>query len=77
MIDSRKKQTVRNLVIFVVVSISIGWIGLGLNRLVVGGPSGQSLGMQLWLIVPALTGLLLRAVAGDGWADAGLRPMLK
>ena len=33
--------------------------------------------MLLWLIVPALTGLLLRAVGGDGWSDFGLRPALK
>jgi membrane protease YdiL (CAAX protease family) len=77
MIDSRRKQTVRNLVIFAVVSISIGWVGLWLNRMMANAAPGQNLGMLLWLIVPALTGLLLRAVAGDGWADAGLRPVLR
>ncbi len=77
MTDTRKKQTVRNLVIFAVVSVSIGWIGLGLNRVMATAAPGQNLGMLLWLIVPALTGLLLRAVAGDGWSDAGLRPALK
>ena len=77
MIDSRRKQTVRNLVIFTIVSISIGWVGLWLNRVMANAAPGQNLGMLLWLIVPGLTGLLLRAVAGDGWSDAGLRPALK
>ena len=59
MIDSRRKQTVRNLVIFAIVSISIGWVGLWLNQVMVNEAPGQNLGMLLWLVVPALTGLLL------------------
>lgn len=77
MSDSRRKLTVRNLIIFIVVSIGIGWVGLWLNRMLATEAPGQNLGMLLWLVVPALTGVLLRAVAGDGWADAGLRPALK
>jgi membrane protease YdiL (CAAX protease family) len=77
MIDSRRKQAVRNLIIFAIVSVSIGWVGLWLNRTMATEAPGQDLGMLLWLIVPALTGLLLRAVASDGWADSGLRPALK
>ena len=76
MIDPRRRQTRRNLVIFATVSISIGWVGLWLNRLMANEASGHNLGMLLWLVVPALTGLLLRAVGGDGWSDAGLRPAL-
>ena len=77
MIDSRKVQPRRNLVIFATVSVSIGWVGLWLNRMMANEAPGQSLGMLLWLVVPALTGLLLRVVAGDGWSDSGLRPSLK
>jgi membrane protease YdiL (CAAX protease family) len=77
MIGSRRKQTVRNLVIFAIISVSIGWVGLWLNRLMSNAAPGQSLGMLLWLVVPALTGVLLRAVGGDGWSDSGLRPSLK
>jgi len=41
-------------------------------------PSGQQgLGLLLWLITPLITALLLRAFAGDGWKDMGLRPSLK
>jgi membrane protease YdiL (CAAX protease family) len=76
-IDSRGRQTRRNLVIFTAVSVSIGWVGLWLNRTMANEAPGQNLGMLLWLGVPAVTGLLLRAVAGDGWSDSGLRPALK
>ncbi len=40
-------------------------------------PPGQSLGLLIWLIVPLSTALLLRAFAGDGWQDFGLRLALR
>ena len=71
------KRTVRNLAIFSVVVLASGWLGLGLDALM-NTPSGQQgLGMLLWLIIPLLTALLLRAFAGDGWKDFELRPLLK
>jgi membrane protease YdiL (CAAX protease family) len=76
-IDSCRRQTRCNLMIFATVSVSIGWVGLWLNRVMANEAPGQNLGMLLWLIMPALTGILLRAVAGDGWSDAGLRPALR
>ena len=77
MTASRNVQTRRNLVIFAVVSVGIGWLGLGLNQVMPNPDPQQNLGMLLWLIAPALTGVLLRGLAGDGWADAGLRPAFK
>jgi hypothetical protein len=73
-IDSRGRQTRCNLVIFATVTVSIGWVGLWLNRVMANEAPGQNLGMLLWLVVPVPTRLLLRAVAGDGWSDARLRP---
>jgi membrane protease YdiL (CAAX protease family) len=67
---------VRNLVIFTAVVLSSGWLGHGLNRRM-GAPPEQSLGMLLWLVAPLVTALLLRAFAGDGWKDFGLRPALR
>lgn len=75
--SSRRKPTARNLIIFTVIAVGIGWIGLGLDRRMASQAPGQGPGMLLWLVVPALAGLLLRALAGDGWSDAGLRPALK
>jgi len=70
------KNTVRNLTIFTVVVLASGWLGYGLDR-VMNSPPGQTLGLLLWLILPLITALLLRAFAGDGWADFGLRPALQ
>lgn len=74
--NSQYKQTVRNLIIFTAVVLASGWLGLELDRLM-NNPPGQQLGLLLWLILPLITALLLRAFAGDGWKDFGLRPNFK
>jgi membrane protease YdiL (CAAX protease family) len=49
-----------------------GWLGIWLNN-VTGNtmPPMQSLGALVWLTTPALSGIFLRAFAGDGWKDSG------
>jgi len=42
-----------------------------------GNPASESLGMLLWLITPIGISLLLRAFAGDGWKDFGIKPNFK
>jgi membrane protease YdiL (CAAX protease family) len=64
---------IRNLAVFAAVAVSAGWIGRGLD-VAVGSPASEGPGQLVWIAAPALTGLLLRAFAGDGWTDAGLRP---
>jgi hypothetical protein len=72
----KSKPTIRNLAIFIAAVLAIGWIGRGLDILM-GNPASESLGMLLWLVTPLGTSLLLRAFAGDGWKDVGIRPNLK
>ena len=38
-----------------------------------GNPSSESLGMLLWIVAPLAACLLLRAFAGDGWKDLGIK----
>lgn len=64
-------RAIRNLVIFVVVVLAIGWVGRGLD-VAMGSSESESFGMLLWLIVPAAAALLLRAFGGDGWKDFGV-----
>ena len=71
-----KRTTLRNLTVFVIVVLGIGWVGRGLDVLM-GRPSTEGLGILLWLVTPLAASLLLRAFAGDGWKDFGIRPYFK
>lgn len=70
-------KSTRNLVIFTAVTLSAGFVGVGVDRLAPPPDPMQGLGALIWLAAPLVTGLLLRAFGGDGWADAGIRPNLK
>lgn len=68
--------TRRNLILFTLVTLSAGWVGAALDRAVGTPDPQQGLGILLWILLPTVTGLLLRALGGDGWQDAGLNPRL-
>jgi membrane protease YdiL (CAAX protease family) len=74
--NQSKKITIRNLTIFTVVVLTVGWIGRELDVLL-GNPPSESLGMLLWIITPLATCILLRSFAGDGWKDFGFKPNFK
>lgn len=74
--DVKRRITVRNLTIFTIVVLLSGWIGQALNVLM-DSPSEESLGMLLWLIAPLIASLCLRAFAGDGWYDTGIKPLFR
>ncbi len=65
-------KIIRNLIIVSLAAIGGGWLGIWLNN-VTGNtmPPMESLGVLVWLVTPALTGILLRAFGGDGWKDSG------
>ncbi|MFZ5858632.1 MAG: CPBP family intramembrane glutamic endopeptidase [Chloroflexota bacterium] len=65
-------KTLRNLIIFSIIAISIGWIAAWVNTQIPSPSPQQSLGLLLWLIIPFLAVFLLRGLGGDGWADFGL-----
>lgn len=69
----RRRLTLRNLALFSAIVLASGWLGRWLD-LAMGNPATESLGMLLWLVTPSLFALLLRAFAGDGWADSGFKP---
>jgi membrane protease YdiL (CAAX protease family) len=71
-----KNKTVRNILIFVIVSLSSGWLGYWIDLSIPPQPDEETLGMGLWLVLPLVTALMLRLFAGDGWKDIGLRPGL-
>jgi hypothetical protein len=69
----RNRTTIRNLTIFIILVLASGWLGRGLD-VGMGNPSAESLGMLLWIMTPLGVSLLLRAFAGDGWKDFGIKP---
>lgn len=74
--NAARKRTIRNLIIFSVAVIASGWIGAAVNSVL--GLTGQdNLGMLVWIVVPLGTSLVLRAFAGDGWTDIGVRPRFR
>ncbi len=71
------KKTFRNVLIFAIVSLSCGWVGVGVNRLL-GEPSNlESLGALIFIATPLLCTILLRLFGGDGWKDFPLKPLFK
>jgi membrane protease YdiL (CAAX protease family) len=71
------KRTVRNLTIFTFLVIALPWLGRGLDSLAGRTSSEEGPGLLIWIITPCAVSLLLRAFAGDGWQDLGLRPAFK
>jgi membrane protease YdiL (CAAX protease family) len=71
------KRTKRNLVIFSLLVLTIPWLGRGLDSLADTASSEEGPGLMLWILAPIGVSLLLRALAGDGWKDLGLRPNVK
>jgi membrane protease YdiL (CAAX protease family) len=76
---AQPQRTVRNLIIFVACIMALPWLGWWLDVQAGHDPHNQqqSLGWLFFLITPLAASLLLRAFAGDGWKDFGLRPAFK
>jgi membrane protease YdiL (CAAX protease family) len=70
-------KKVRNILIFIFVALTSGWLGVLVDNYVKSPPESQSLGMGIWLVLPLLTVVLLRFFAGDGWKDLRIRPHSK
>jgi hypothetical protein len=63
------KRTFRNIILFTIVVVLSGWIGIIVDKFIPGQPEGDSLGMGIWLVLPLLAVIVLRTFAGDGWKD--------
>jgi hypothetical protein len=70
-------KSTRNVCIFILVSLTCGWFGLFVDKLINSPPNGETLGMGIWLVLPLLTTIFLRLFAGDGWKDVGIKPNFK
>jgi membrane protease YdiL (CAAX protease family) len=69
-------KTKRNLIIFTVLVLGLGWLGKWLD-IQTQSPAGQGPGAMIWIVSPLLIAFLLRGFAGDGWKDLGIKPNFK
>jgi membrane protease YdiL (CAAX protease family) len=65
-------RSIRNMIIFIFVTVSCGWFAVWINTQIPSSSPQQSLGILIWIIAPLLTSLLLRGFGKDGWADFGI-----
>ncbi len=72
--DKRKEQAF--IILFVIVALLSGWIGLFIDMLIPEQVEGQTLGMGIWLVLPFLCGIAIRLVRNN-WRDIGIKPNVK
>jgi membrane protease YdiL (CAAX protease family) len=72
-----ERRTVRNLIIFTILVLASGWLGRWVDGITASPSPQQGLGMLIWIAAPLVISFLLRALAGDGWQDLGIRPAFK
>jgi membrane protease YdiL (CAAX protease family) len=68
-----RRLTARHLTILAIVALTCGWIG----RVLDGAPKPEGIGVLIWIVAPVGTALMLRAFAGAGWRDLGIRPAFR
>lgn len=71
------RKSIRNLILFCIVAVGGGFVGIAVDRLNPPADPMQGLGALIWLASPLATNLLLRTFGGDGWRDLGLALHLK
>lgn len=66
------KTLKRNVIIFIVVTLVSGWIGVLIDNILKEQPEGNSLGMLVWLVLPFLVSVIIRITSHDR-KDIGIR----
>ncbi|OCA92097.1 CPBP family glutamic-type intramembrane protease [Pseudobacillus wudalianchiensis] len=76
MVKEKKGNPGAQLIVFIILVLASGWLGVLLDSVLIEQPEGNSLGMGLWLVLPFLTAIILRTISRD-WKDMGMKPNLK
>jgi membrane protease YdiL (CAAX protease family) len=71
------KNSIRNIVVFIVVVIISGWVGILVDSILTDQPEGDSLGMAIWLVLPMLTAFAIILFSKTNWNDIGFKPNFK
>jgi hypothetical protein len=64
------------IVLFIIIALLSGWIGLLVDLSLPEQPDEQTLGMGIWLVLPFLSGIAIRLFRRD-WKDFGIKPRLR
>lgn len=72
-VNSREKLFIA---LFILLALLSGWIGLLVDMVLPEQLDEQTLGMGVWLVLPFLCGIAIRAFRKD-WADFGIKPRFK
>jgi membrane protease YdiL (CAAX protease family) len=76
MSNEKRNKRRYSLIIFIIVVLASGWLGVFIDSILTDQPEGNSLGMGLWLVLPIITMILLRIINHD-WKDIGIKPNIK
>ena len=74
--DFLQHRVKRHILIFIVVALICGWVGVLIDSVLTDQPQGDSLGMLIWLVAPLLCALILNFKSKD-WFGFGHRLHLK
>ena len=64
------------IILFIVIALLSGWIGLLVDTLIPDQAPGETLGLGIWLVLPFLSGIIIRSIRKD-WKDFGVKPKIK
>lgn len=70
-------KIIRNVVVFIVVVILSGWIGVLVDSVLTEQPKGDSPGMGIWLVTPMLAAITITIFSRGNWNDLGFKPNFK
>ena len=70
-------KIIRNVVVFIVVVILSGWIGVLVDSVLTEQPKGDSPGMGIWLVTPMLAAITMTIFSKGNWNDLGFKPNFK
>ncbi|WP_292387772.1 type II CAAX prenyl endopeptidase Rce1 family protein [Methanosarcina sp. UBA5] len=71
------KKVIRNTVVFIVLVILSGWIGVLVDSSLPEQPKNESSGMGIWLVLPMLTAVAITIFSKGNWKDFGFNPNFK
>lgn len=75
-LKSAKQSMKADLIIFIIITLASGWIGVLIDRILMEQPEGYSAGTGLWLALPLLCAIILR-IREKEWKSLGLTLNIK